>query len=267
MIYKQERERAIETAFAAGDAIMRVYEQSFSVHYKKDASPLTDADISANALIVENMRKYFPEDGLVSEESEDDQSRLKSKRFWVVDPLDGTKEFVKHNGEFVVSIGLVEAGEVVLGVIYVPVKRKVYYAEKGGGAFVLTRDSGKAESIRVSERKDRLRLLISRSHPTNRTLSLIAENHSQIETIVEMGSALKGCMIAEGTFEAYYNFGRSMKWDTCAMDCIVREAGGILRRLDGKPIDYTEADLSNRGFFILNQKENCLQIPKPIKKA
>ncbi len=255
-----ELETAINAAKKAGDKILEIYEKDFEVCYKADESPVTEADIAANTIIETMLKAKFPEDGFLTEEAIDDDSRFKRKRFWIIDPLDGTKEFVKKNGEFAVNIGLVENGEVLLGVIYVPYTETVYYAVKGQGAYQ-ERDGIKSQ-IHVSDRQESYRLLISRSHPSKKTLGVLYAYNDRIYSITKMGSSLKGCMIASGDYDVYYNFGRSMKWDTCAMDCIVSEAGGILRRLDDEPIDYMEREKVNYGFYILNRLENKVDLDK-----
>lgn len=263
MTYKKELDVAMEAACAAGDIIMSIYDSDFSVDYKKDTSPVTEADVLANREIVNRLMAVFPDDGFLSEEMQDDESRFKKTRFWVIDPLDGTKEFIKKNNEFAVNIGLVEGGNVVLGVVYLPVSRKIYYATHGNGAFKKTCGEKEGKGICVSKRSKPYHLLISRSHPSPKTLTMLEVNADEIHSVTEMGSAIKGCLIAEGLYDVYYNFGHSMKWDTCAMECIVHEAGGLLKRLDGNPIDYTEKDTLNKGFYIVNRQSNCIDL-EPI---
>ena len=255
----KELNTAIQAAIAAGDKILEVYRNDFSVYFKDDKSPVTEADIMANQVILKILTDCFPEDGFLSEEVTDDQSRFDKQRCWVIDPLDGTKEFIKKNGEFSVSIGLVDRGKVVLGVIYVPVRKRLYYATIGLGAYRKEAD-GQVTKLMTSIRKKPYHLLVSRSHPSKRTLSLLEKEAQNILSVTEMGSAIKGCLIAEGLFDVYYNFGHSMKWDTCAMECIVHEAGGIMRRLDDQYIDYTEPSTKNYGFYILNHPENRIDL-------
>jgi 3'(2'), 5'-bisphosphate nucleotidase len=258
MVYDAELDVAIKAATLAGERILKVYDKAFEVAYKPDSSPVTEADVSAGLAIEQFIRAHFPDDGFLSEEAEDDGSRHQSARFWVVDPLDGTKEFVKKNDEFAVNIGLVDRGEVVLGVVYVPVTETIYYAVSGQGAY--RRQGDVIEKLRVSERRNPVRLLISRSHPSPRTSELIDQLKSRIECIQEVGSSIKGCLIAAGEYDIYYNFGTSMKWDTCALDCIVREAGGVMKRLDGEAIDYMERSPYNKGFYILNSSANQVML-------
>lgn len=259
MMLDRELNTAIQAAVAAGDKILEIYRNDFSVYYKDDKSPVTEADIIANQVILTLLANCFPEDGFLSEEVIDDRSRFDKQRCWVIDPLDGTKEFVKKNGEFSVSIGLVDRGKVVLGVIYVPVRKRLYYATLGTGAYRKEAD-GQVTKLMTSVRKKPYHLLISRSHPSKKTLALLEKEEQNILSVTEMGSAIKGCLIAEGLFDVYYNFGHSMKWDTCAMECIVHEAGGIMRRLDDQPINYMEQNTKNFGFYIINHPENRIDL-------
>lgn len=259
MFLERELNVAIEAAKRAGDIIMEIYKKDFMVDLKNDASPVTEADVQANISILETLRAEFPLDGYLSEETSDDQSRFAANRCWIIDPLDGTKEFIKKNGEFAVSIGLVDPEGVCLGVVYSPVRACYYYAIRGEGAY--KQIAGETpQKICVSKRHQPYHLLISRSHPSKKTLRLMEANADDIISVTEMGSALKGCLIAEGLYDVYYNFGFSMKWDTCAMDCIVHEAGGILNKLDGVPIDYHERETRNVGFYIVNDIENLVDL-------
>lgn len=258
MAYEKELEIAIRAAVEASQKILDVYSEDFSVKYKSDQSPVTQADLVSGKAIEAILRQAFPNDGFVSEEEEDDGSRLEKKRFWVIDPLDGTKEFVKKNDEFAINIALVDGESPVLGLVYVPVTQTIYYGVKGQGAF--KKDQEGLKEIRVSDRINPLRVLVSRSHPSPKTHALISQLRSRVERIQEMGSSIKGCLIAEGAFDLYYNFGKSMKWDTCALECIVSEAGGLMKKLDGHPIDYNEQNKVNQGFFIINRKENYISL-------
>lgn len=261
MNLQKELDTAIGAALLAGEKIMEVYRKDFTICYKDDQSPVTDADLQANNIILEVLTKAFPDDGMLSEEVSDDSSRFVRKRCWVVDPLDGTKEFIKKNGEFSVSIGLVDEGVVVLGVIYIPVRKRLYYAVQGEGAF-RRESNGECVSLSVSDRTRPFNLLISRSHPSKRTVNLLTAMAEDILSVTEMGSAIKGCLIAEGLYDVYYNFGHSMKWDTCAMECIVHEAGGMMRRLDDAAIDYQEKETKNYGFYIVNRLSNRIDLSK-----
>ena len=265
MDYKLELEVAIKAAKRAGEKILEVYQKDFEVCYKADESPVTEADIAANTIIESTLRETFPEDGFLTEEAIDDNSRFTKKRVWIIDPLDGTKEFVKKNGEFAVNIGLIQGDTILLGVVYIPFTKTLFYGVHGCGAYQVTDQETKR--IQVSDRETSFRLLISRSHPSKRTMSLLEAYDDQIESITKMGSSLKGCLIANGDYDVYYNFGRSMKWDTCAVECIVKEAGGIFKRLDDLAIDYMEANKVNHGFYIINRSENKVDVAQLKKQA
>ncbi|SHI84486.1 3'(2'), 5'-bisphosphate nucleotidase [Dethiosulfatibacter aminovorans DSM 17477] len=264
-----------ETAYSAGRIILEIYEGDFVVEYKNDNSPLTMADKKANEYIVEVLEKEFPDMAILAEESADNSERLLNDWCWIVDPLDGTKEFVKRNGEFTVNIALSCKGKSVLGVVYVPVWDEMYWGYRGGGAFYrygcrefyegcgphyedmeLT-----GEKIHVSDRVDNLIMLHSRSHKTSIIDDLVERNSDKIKSIKCAGSSLKGCLIAKGEGDIYYRYGPTMEWDTAAMQCIVEEAGGMLRQMDDSEMTYNRRDsLNSKGFYILNSIENRLKL-------
>ena len=241
-----------ETAVIAGQLILEVYNKDFDVEYKDDNSPLTEADKKANDYIVGILQEEFPDYSILAEESKDDLSRLNNDYCFIVDPLDGTKEFVKRNGEFTVNIALTYKGRAIIGVIYVPVSQELFFAEDGKGAFY--EKDGKVDRIHVSDRLEDIRLMVSRSHPSEKLKELIERNN--IHNIIIAASSLKGCMIARGLAEAYYRFGPTSEWDTAAMQCIVEEAGGVFRQMDGTYMTYNREDVINRkGFYILNNNK------------
>lgn len=273
------------TAYFAGRIIMEVYNDDFIVEYKEDKSPLTMADKKANEYIVGILEKEFPYMAILAEESTDNLERLDNNWCWIVDPLDGTKEFVKKNGEFTVNIALSFKGRSVLGVIYVPVSDDMYWGFKDGGSFyrkdcreVYEGDyvgSGPdieytrvnegieltGEKINVSTKVEDLILLHSRSYKTPKIYNLIELNKVKIKEIRCAGSSLKGCLIAKGEGDIYYRYGPTMEWDTAAMHCIIEEAGGILKQMDNSEMIYNRKDSLNRkGFYILNSLENKLII-------
>jgi 3'(2'), 5'-bisphosphate nucleotidase len=260
MVWMKELEIAKVAAIEAGKAIMKVYcgEAPMEVEYKEDRSPLTAADKAANQIIVETLRSRFPQYAILSEEEKDNRSRLDRACCFVIDPLDGTKEFLKRNGQFTVNIALAYEHESVMGVIYVPVTGELYYAAKGYGAYKKMSD-GEPEKLSVSDHIDResLRVVASSSHESPQMNDLI--ERYQFKNLVKMGSSLKGCMIAEGKADIYYRFNPTMEWDTAAMQCIVEEAGAIFRQMDGTVMRYNREDsLNSKGFYIVNRKENLL---------
>lgn len=250
---------AIDLARRAGKAIMEIYNApTLSAEQKADGSPLTEADRRADELITAGLLAATPGWALLSEERADDAARLDNPWCWIVDPLDGTKEFLKRNGEFTVNIALAHEHRVVLGVVFAPALGDLYGAAKGRGSF-LERD-GARKPIRVSDRTGDLRLVISRSHASPGEELLIARHN--FAEIKRSGSSLKGCLVAAGEAELYYRFNPTMEWDTAAMQCLVEEAGGIMRQMDGTELLYNRADsLNAKGFYVLNREENRILLP------
>lgn len=258
MAYEYELGVAKKAALDAGRAILEVYFEDIEVILKSDDTPVTRADYASNALILDSLIHAFPHHGFLSEESTDDLIRLEKEYCWIVDPLDGTKEFIKKNGEFTINIALVKDHEIVMGVVYAPVKEELYFAIRGEGAYM--EKEGQVTRLRVSERLIDLYALRSRSHETIRYAELLAKHSERILVIHRMGSAYKGCLIARGDYDIYYNFGHTMVWDTAPVDLIVSEAGGYFRQLDHTLFKYNTKKIKNdNGFLILNRPENRLE--------
>lgn len=239
---------------------MEIYEDEnpMEIEYKSDDSPLTAADKAANRIIVDRLRSNFPQYAILSEEEKDQKERLSNDYCFVVDPLDGTKEFVKRNGQFTVNIALAYRQQPVLGVIYVPVSGALYYAAKGNGAFV-QRAGKEPVKLSVSDNTDRssLKVVMSNSHGCAQMDELVEKY--QLTNFVKIGSSLKGCMVASGEADVYYRFNPTMEWDTAAMHCIAEEAGAVFRQMDGSPMLYNREDsLNAKGFYIINRMENLL---------
>lgn len=216
---------------------------------KQDGFPVTEADLAANKLIVTGLKERFPDDGLLSEETEDDGARLERRGVWIIDPLDGTKEFLKGNGEFTVNVAYVIDGRPVLGAIGLPAKRERYYASPDGAFW---EHDGRVERISVSAR-DRFAemvLVVSRSHLTPDDERLNAQcGFARME---RAGSSLKGCLVARGAADVYARAGQTNEWDICAMDCILAAAGGRLTDRTGKPFKYNRRDPRIKGFLASN---------------
>ena len=229
-------DHALDLAQQAGQRILAVYQSDFAVTHKEDASPLTQADLASHTLIVETLARLAPRLPCLSEEAADIPyaTRRAWPRYWLVDPLDGTREFVKRNGEFTVNIALVEDHRPVLGVIHAPVLGLTWGAARGAGAFRL--DGAKRVSIATRRVGTPLTCVASRSHRTDDT-DLYIRKFATAE-IVSVGSSLKFCMIAAGKADLYPRFGRIMEWDTAAGDAVLRAAGGITLTLDGTPLTY-----------------------------
>lgn len=245
-----------ELAIRAGERIMEVYSRDFGVEYKEDSSPLTEADKAAHEVIDAGLRKIAPQIPVISEEGEQiPYSERKSfKRFWLVDPLDGTKEFIKRNGEFTVNIALIEGNTPVLGVIYAPVKGVLYFAEKGIGAFRQER----GESPVRLERKllpagSPVKAVVSRSHKSPEVEEFLKAY--KVASVVDAGSSLKFCLVAEGTADLYPRSGPTSEWDTAAGHAIASFAGCNVALLDGSPLAYNKESLLNPGFVVSGVKK------------
>lgn len=248
----------------AGREILEVYrDPDLSRHrvLKSDSSPLTLADSRANAVIVGALRERYPEIAILSEEEQDDLRRLENPYCFIIDPLDGTKEFLKRNGQFTVNIALAHRGHSILGVIFVPVTGELYTGCLHKGSFFFDKN-GVCQEMRVSDRvgihqPEKLRLVLSASHGAPEMDKLIQDyGFTQFQKV---GSSLKGCLIARGEAEIYYRHGLTSEWDTAAMQIIVEEAGGAFRQLDGSPMRYNRQNTRNeKGFFVLNSMENQL---------
>ena len=268
-MYKDLLHTAIKAAFAAGEEILKIYNKPFKVEYKADESPVTEADKKAGALIeqllaITNIPVLEEEGELYSYTKRKDWKKL-----WIVDPLDGTKEFVKRNGEFTVNIALCENNQPVIGVIFCPVFKTLYYAAKGLGSFkinghdviellssgenyTLNSISKYALQLPVVTSKKTYTVVASRSHLSSELYHYMEQLKSVKGNIecINTGSSIKMCLVAEGVADEYPRFGKTMEWDTCAGQCIVEQAGGTM--IDCKtnePITYNRENLENNWFI------------------
>lgn len=240
-------------ARAAGDIIMAIYSQPFTVEYKGDESPLTAADKGAHEVIVQALAGLTPDIPVLSEESGPEVMGLRHGwfRYWLVDPLDGTKEFVSRNGEFTVNIALIEDGKPLWGLVYAPVLDRLWYGGKGMGAWRVA--DGKREAIQTLPHQEGSpwRVVGSRNHLSRETLDYLARfgdiERGEIE-LVSMGSSLKFCIIAEGGAELYPRLAPTCEWDTAAAQAVLEGAGGSVTRLDGSPLAYNKPDILNPWF-------------------
>lgn len=257
---------ALTAAITAGRAIMEVYSGDIEIEYKDDKSPLTIADKRSHEIIAAGLSaEPFRDTPFLSEEGKDIpfEEREKWEYFWIVDPLDGTKEFIKRNGEFTVNIALIYGERPVLGVIYLPAKEIVYFAADGMGAYrAMSGDIRAGDSLDalvkrstvlpVDRRKSSFTLVGSRSHATKELEKFVremGEKHGGIE-FVPAGSSLKFCLVAEGKADVYPRFGPTMEWDTAAGQAIVHEAGGrVIDMETDEPLKYNKEKLLNPGFI------------------
>ncbi len=251
-----------EIAIEAGAEILQVYnsEQGIEVSTKEDDSPLTDADRRANELIVERLGKLTPAIPILSEESDTvDYSVRKSWRsYWLIDPLDGTKEFISRNGEFTVNIALIEGGRAVAGVVYVPVTGVCYFGGIGIGAwkqeFATPDSEAEAVHCRKMQAHGDVRLVASRRHRGELLDGMIRQIEEQLgaATILNMGSSLKMCLLAEGSADIYPRLAPTCEWDTAAAHAILEAAGGEIVGLDFEALRYnSKDDLLNPHFIAL----------------
>ena len=253
-------QQLIGIAHRAGAAIMEVYRSGDAGETSKaDNSPLTQADLAAHRIIVEALTRLTPEIPILSEEAADILYPVRSQwtRYWLVDPLDGTREFIKRNGEFTVNIALIENGEPIMGVVYAPVQDVCYYGARGAGAFV-QRGNTAAQSISVKPHAagEPIKVVASRSHSDARTEALLKQLGDHQCT--SMGSSLKLCLVAEGAAHFYPRMGPTMEWDTAAAHAVVNAAGGIVCNMKGEELRYNKVDLHNPEFLVLPAADEIL---------
>jgi 3'(2'), 5'-bisphosphate nucleotidase len=243
--------RLVEIAQEAGRAILDVYESDFGVSFKEDRSPLTEADRRSHGIIERRLRESAPDIPLISEEGKEIpyEERRRWNSFYLVDPLDGTKEFINRNGEFTVNIALMRESRPALGVIVLPVTGTTYFALEGEGAYKQDRRSA-PERLAVRRRRsdEGLTVVASRSHASPELEDFLRP--LDIKEKVSRGSSLKFCIIAEGKADLYPRLGPTWEWDTAAGDCIVREAGGVVTDLSGKSLEYNKENLKHAGFIV-----------------
>jgi 3'(2'), 5'-bisphosphate nucleotidase len=240
-------ERLLPVARAAGDEILRVYATDFEVRDKADASPVTEADERAEALILPALRGLTPDVPIVSEEAAAAGVLPEAgSRFWLVDPLDGTKEFVSRNGEFTVNIALVEDGRPVLGVVHVPALERLYAGAVGTGAFVEDASGRRPIACRQAP-EDGLTIVSSRSHGDADALAGFLAGRA-VASSVAAGSSLKFCLVAAGDADLYPRLGRTMEWDTAAGHAVVSAAGGRVSAVSGGELGYGKPGFENPHF-------------------
>ena len=249
-IARELREAAIAIARRAAGEILAVYDSEFAVQHKDDRSPLTAADLAAHRCIVDGLQALTPDIPVLSEESKDLDiaARRQWTRFWLVDPLDGTREFIKRNGEFTVNIALVEDGVATWGVIQQPVTGALWHGGAGLGAFIREGDAGDVAIHARIPASAPLRIAASRSHRDERTQAVIDALPGS--DVVGCGSSLKFCRIADGGIDLYPRFGPTSEWDTAAGQAILEGAGGAVLDPRGRPFRYNQRDTLLNGDFI-----------------
>ncbi len=235
----------------AGRTILAMYQDpNPKVEYKPDHSPVTQADLVSHRILETGLARLAPHWPVLSEESAEVpfEERKSWRHFWMIDPLDGTREFLQRTGEFTVNIALIEGDRPVLGVVYAPAIDKLYFAARGTGSY--RRDGEVTAPIKIASTKaGSTRFVVSRHHAAEQeTLTHLIDQTKGCEVVV-MGSSLKFCLIAEGAADVYPRNGPTMEWDTAAAQCILEEAGGSVTDLEGKSIRYNKHVLSNSGFI------------------
>ena len=262
MNFKDLLKIAINASIKGGHAIIKVYASDFAVEHKDDKSPLTLADKNCNDIIESFLLKteipVLSEEGSVITFDE----RKNWEYFWLVDPLDGTKEFIKRNGEFTVNIALIHNGNPIMGVIYVPVKKELYFAMEGLGSYKISRDAvisdldgliKKSNRLPIDYKRENYVIVGSRSHMSAETEDFFDEKKKEYGNIEVMaaGSSIKLCMVAEGKADAYPRYAPTMEWDTGAGDAICRMAGfQVLQYNTDMPVEYNKENLLNPWFLV-----------------
>ena len=247
MDYEALVDSLLEIADTASTKVMEIYQTDFQVQTKDDNSPITEADLASHRVITDGLKKLTPDIPILSEESANApwEERKNWTRFWLVDPIDGTKEFTNRTDEFTVNIALIENGEPVMGVVTAPALHEAYWGIKGRGAWKRESDGSERE-LRVVEPAGAIRAVASKSHMNEDTRHFI-EQLGEHE-LVQAGSSLKFCRIAEGEADIYPRLGPTCEWDTGAAHAVLVAAGGKATQLDGTPLVYGKEDVLNPYF-------------------
>lgn len=246
----------VQISIDAGDEIMKIYNRDFTVENKSDNSPLTEADKAANTVIVNALKRLYPAIPIISEENKltDFSERKDWEWCWLVDPLDGTKEFIKKNGEFTVNIALVRGGQIVAGVVYVPAQDKIFYAIEGKGAYLID-SSGSPRLLKIRQIAEDgiLKVVGSRSHNSKEVDEYVENLRNVYDNIefVAAGSSLKFCLLAEGKADVYPRLAPTMEWDTGAGHIVAKEAGAlVLNYSTNGELEYNKENLLNPHFIV-----------------
>ena len=252
MLNQIDIQDVVAIAKKAGDSIMQIYEQDFEVEYKQDNSPLTLADKKANDIIEDGLNQLSARFPILSEEGEEIlyKDRKHWEYFWLVDPLDGTKEFISKNDEFTVNIALIHKDTPVLGVVYAPALDVCYWAKQDEGAF----KDGKKLPHKAESQRNTYKIVASRSHMSDDTQAFIDAIDTQKEKeIISIGSSLKICLVAEGEADIYPRLGPTMEWDTGAAHAVANESGNSLKALNSEELlehKYNKKNLLNKWFVV-----------------
>ena len=248
--YTRELDAAERAARLGGAAILRHYHRGADVRIdiKPDQSPVTEADIEANGVIVDLLRAAFPDDGILSEELPDGEQRFGKRRVWIIDPLDGTRDFVARTDQFCVHVGLAVDGVAVVGAVFQPVAGRLYSARAGGGAHVDDGNGKPPAVLRASRVADiaEMRVGVSRLNATGRLGACLAATGLGGRSVA-MGASVKYNALARGELDLVINLSPGeQEWDTCAPEVVIREAGGTITDGDGRPFRYNQRDTTHR---------------------
>jgi 3'(2'), 5'-bisphosphate nucleotidase len=248
MLDKIDLQDIEKIALDAGNTIMEIYNRDFSIEYKDDKSPLTEADLASNEVIIQGLEQYgipiMSEEGKLIAYDE----RKEWEYYWCIDPIDGTKEFIKKNGEFTVNIALIHNDAPILGVVYAPAMGDMYKAKKGEGSF---KNNEKLPLQTNPDLSEKMSVVASKSHLSEETQAFIDALDTKKVEQVSKGSSLKLCMVAEGEADIYPRLAPTMEWDTAAADAIVRESGKMTYQFENDlPVAYNKVDLLNPWFVV-----------------
>lgn len=242
-------------ALEAGKAVLEIYEGDFSTEQKDDASPITVADTTAHAILSRRLQERYPQIPILSEEGEPVgfETRRHWRQYWLIDPLDGTKEFIHRNGEFTINIALIEEGHPIMGVVYVPVLDLLYIGDRNVGCRREFRGTKTMLQLGVSRENAKLRVVHSRSHVSDALKAFL--ERLPAHSAISRGSSLKFCAIAAGEADLYPRLGPTWEWDTAAGQAVLEAAGGIVVDMNGNPLRYNKEDLRNPGFVAASDRQ------------
>ena len=270
ILLERELQVAVQTAREAGAKVMNFYnslivaEEKFGID--NFSEPVTEADRAASRIIIRNLKNNFPDDGILSEEETDDLARLETKRVWMIDPIDGTRGFINRDGDFAVQIGLAENGESILGVVYEPLSKRLFWAVKNAGAWLEVAERT-PERLVVSDKAnfETMVLAASRSH-RNPKLDRIIETFNFAREIKRGSVGVKIGLLTTQTADIYIHLSpRTKHWDTCAPNIILEEAGGMMTDLFGEKIFYNTSDVQNHNGIVSSNKKTHDTIIRNLK--
>lgn len=262
MLNSKKIDSLIEISKEAGNSIMDIYKTNFDYEMKEDDSPLTLADKTSNEIICQSLKKLTPDIPILSEENSDIpyNERIKWRKYWLVDPLDGTKEFIKKNDEFTTNIALICKNRPVFGIIHIPAKNETFWGQEDKGSYSLAGDNkNEIKKTKVTENKDGpLRIVTSKSHPSIQLKELLRKLDNY--ELINVGSSIKFCLVASGKADCYPRLGPTCEWDIAAGDAILKFAGGSILNLDGTDVDYNKKSLLNSHFIAAGKRSISLEL-------